>query len=74
VLEAQGVEVAPAVLDSDASADIGQRQVVIEDLPVEREDGDRPGDEPAAQDQEPTETDRAQVMEPQPADRLTPLS
>jgi hypothetical protein len=65
---------APAVLDSDASADIGQRQVVVEDVPVEREDDDRPGDEPAAQDQEPTETDRAQVKEPRPGDRLTPLS
>ena len=67
------------MLDSDSSADVGKGQVVVEDLPVEREDDDRPSDEPAAQDQEPTETDRAQVapglaVEPQPGDRLTPLS
>jgi hypothetical protein len=61
------------VLDSDSSADVGQGQVVVEDLPAQRDSDDEPADKSATQNQEPTETDRAQIKEPRPRDGLAPL-
>ena len=66
------------MLDSDSGADVGQRQVVVEDLPAQRDSDDVPGDETAAQNEEPTETDSADsapglAVEPQRGDWLTPL-
>jgi hypothetical protein len=73
MLKAQRVDVVPAVLDSDSSADVDKRQVVVEDLPAQRDRDDEPSDERAAEDQEPTEADRSEVGQPRPRDRLTPL-
>jgi hypothetical protein len=56
------------MLDTDASADVGESQVVVEDVPVNREHDDEPADETAEEDEEPTETDRAQVSESRPGD------
>ena len=70
-------------LDSDPGADIGQRQVVVENLPAEWNSDDVPRDEAAAQNEEPTEPEGADIGEPAPGfavdlgeppgDGLTPL-
>src|SRR5260370_7456244 len=73
VLKAQRVDVVPAVLDSDSSADVDQGQVVVEDLAAERDGDDEPTDERAAEDQEPTETNRPKVGDARPGDGLAPL-
>src|SRR5258708_33600762 len=73
VLKAQRVDVVPAVLDSDSSADVDQGQVVVEDLAAERDRDDEPTDERAAEDQEPTETNRPKVGDARPGDGLAPL-
>jgi hypothetical protein len=39
---------APSVLDSDSRAEVGQRQVVVEDLSAERDGDNVPGGECAA--------------------------
>ena len=49
------------MLDSDAGADVRQREVVVEDLPAERYGDDVPGDETATKNQGPTDTDRDQI-------------
>lgn len=53
----------PAVLEPDTGADVVERQVVVQDLPAERDDDDEPGGECAAEDQEPRKTDRGDFGE-----------
>jgi len=48
MLELERVQVRPAVLQADPRADVDQRQVVVEDLFLERDDDDKPGGEGAA--------------------------
>jgi hypothetical protein len=66
--------VSPAVLESDSGADVSQGQVVVEDLPAERNSDDVPRYETTTENQEPTDTDRPQIVEPRPRDGLAPLS
>ena len=61
------------MLDTDSSADVSQGQVVVEDLSAEGNNNDVPGDETAAEDQEPAEADRANAAPGLAADGLTPL-
>src|SRR3979409_1528044 len=61
MLQAEGVEVAPAVLEADPCADIDQRQVVVEDVLLKRDGDDQPRSGAAGENEEPGETDRAQV-------------
>lgn len=67
------------MLDPDSSAEVGQRQVVIEDLPAERDGDDGPRGESSAQNEEPRESDPTEVAESGPAieaeraDELAPL-
>ncbi len=52
---------APALIDPDPGADVDEGQVVVEDVSAEGDLDDVPGGEGAAKNEEPRETDEAEV-------------
>jgi len=62
VLEAQRIDVAPAVLEADPGPDVNERQVVVERIVTNRGEDPPGGDGPRDQ-QEPRERGEAEVAE-----------
>ena len=76
VLQRQGVDVAPAVLEPDAGADVDQGQVVVEEVRAQGHADDEPAGERDDDDEEPGESGGAEVAPGRPVKtkRVYPLS